>query len=474
MTIISAYVVPHPPLILPEVGRGQEQGIRCTIDGYKESARRFAADRPDTVVLLSPHSIMYADYFHISPGRGAQGDMSAFGVKGPATEVAYDEAFVQALQKEAALQGLSAGTAGEKDKSLDHGSVVPLRFFQEAWSDFRMLRIGLSGLPPMAHYQLGQCISTVSARLGCRTVVIASGDLSHKLKSDGPYGFAPEGPVFDEQVMAYLAAGDFLGLMRMDARLLEAAAECGWRSFVIMAGAFDGRAVQAEKLSYESPFGVGYGICAIKATGQDESRHIGHLYSTGLVQAVEEAKAGEDIYIRIARLSMETFVREGRRIRGIEDLPQMLSRDLPQVLVEERAGAFVTLYKEGQLRGCIGTIEPTQPSLLEEILRNAVSSATQDPRFSPVHEAELPQITVSVDVLGAPEPISSMAELDVKRFGVIVSSGTRRGLLLPDLEGVDTVEDQVRIALQKAGISSGESYTMSRFAVIRHEAGGGQ
>ena len=472
MTILSAYVVPHPPLILPEVGRGQEQGIQSTIDGYRESARRFAADRPDTVVLLSPHSIMYADYFHISPGRGAKGDMSSFGVKGPSTAVDYDEAFVQALEEMAARQGLPAGTAGERDKSLDHGSVVPLRFFQEAWPDFRMLRIGLSGLPPMAHYQLGQCIASVSAQLGRRTAIIASGDLSHKLKSDGPYGFAPEGPAFDEQVMAYLSAGDFLGLMRMDDKLLEAAAECGWRAFVIMAGAFDGRAVRAEQLSYEGPFGVGYGICTIADAGPDASRDVGHRYEAGSMQAAAQAREREDIYIQIARFSLETYIRERRRVRSIEDLPQALVRDLPVELTQGRAGAFVTLYKEGQLRGCIGTIGPTQPSLLEEILRNAVSAATQDPRFSPVGEEELAQLIVGVDVLGEPEPIESLAQLDVKRYGVIVSSGARRGLLLPDLDGVDTPEEQVSIALRKAGIGDKERYTMERFEVIRHEAGG--
>ncbi|MCL2121517.1 MAG: AmmeMemoRadiSam system protein A [Clostridiales bacterium] len=470
MSVISAYVVPHPPLALPEVGRGQEREIQATLDGFREAAARFAADKPDTVVLLSPHSVMYADYFHISPGAEARGDMASFGVKGPKTVVAYDQAFARELEKAAGEKQLPVGFMGEKSKELDHGSVVPLRFFQAAWEDFRMLRMGLSGLSPLEHYQAGQCIAQVAEALDRRTVIIASGDLSHRLKSDGPYGYAPEGPVFDRQVMAALATGDFLALMQMDPRLCEAAGECGWRSFLIMAGAFDGRQVQAEQLSYEGPFGVGYGVCAITGGAKDAGREFSRIYPEKQEEAVAAMKDKEDIYIRLARFSMEEFVRKGRRLKGVADLPPELGKGLPDQLLREKAGAFVSLKKEGQLRGCIGTISPTRPSLLAEILHNAVSAAAEDPRFRPVEERELPQLTVSVDVLKKPEPIESMDQLDVKRYGVIVSLGSRRGLLLPDLEGVDNPAQQVEIALQKAGIRKNEAYRMERFAVIRHEA----
>ena len=472
MSVISAYVVPHPPLILPEVGRGQEKGIQATIDGYREAATRFAADRPETAIVLSPHSVMYADYFHISPGAEARGDMSAFGVRAPVTTVLYDREFVDVLTKKAGRCDLPAGTAGERDPKLDHGSVIPLRFFQPLWNDFKIVRIGLSGLSPSEHYRLGQCIAETAAELGRRTVIVGSGDLSHRLKSDGPYGFAPEGPVFDRQVMEALAAGDFLALMQMDPALCEKAGECGWRAFVIMAGAFDGRQVQAEQLSYEGPFGVGYGICAIRGGEAAQDRQFGRIYRELAEAAVSAGKENEDIYIQLARYSLEEYVRHDRRLRNADDLPSELKRDLPDSLLREKAGAFVSLHKDGLLRGCIGTISPTRANLLEEILHNAVSAAAEDPRFDPVREPELSRLTVSVDVLGKPEAIDSMDRLDVKRYGVIVSHGFRRGLLLPDLDGVDTPARQVDIALQKAGINRGEPYQMERFEVIRHEADG--
>ena len=131
-------------------------------------------------------------------------------------------------------------------------------------------------------------------------------------------------------------------------------------------------------------------------------------------------------------------------------------------------GAFVSIKKKGALRGCLGTFTPSTPSLLEEIVQNAVGSATRDRRFTPIIHDELEDLTFSVDVLEPPEAISSLEELDPWKFGVIVEAGDRRGLLLPDLEGVDTVEDQVAIARQKAGIAPGEPVTLSRFRVTRY------
>ncbi|MCJ7499918.1 AmmeMemoRadiSam system protein A [bacterium] len=134
----------------------------------------------------------------------------------------------------------------------------------------------------------------------------------------------------------------------------------------------------------------------------------------------------------------------------------------------EAAGAFVSLKKAGQLRGCIGTIQPVRPTLTQEIIDNAVSAATRDPRFQPVVLEELDEISISVDVLGKPEPVSGPEELDPSRFGVIVKSGHRKGVLLPDLPGITTSEEQVRIARQKAGIGAEEAVALERFEVVRY------
>ncbi|MEI6578231.1 MAG: AmmeMemoRadiSam system protein A [Eubacteriales bacterium] len=461
MPIVGAFIVPHPPIILPEVGRGKEKEIQKTINAYKEVSRQIAELKPDTIVLTSPHATMYADYFHISSGKSVYGDLGRFGVPGVNVLANYDIEFVEALTDAVAEENVSAGTLGERDKTLDHGTIIPLRFLNEQYSDYKLIRIGLSGLSMLEHYRLGKCIAKTSERLSKRVVFIASGDLSHKLKEDGPYGFDKTGPEFDSEITTAMANADFLHMMEFDADFCESAAECGLRSFIIMAGALDGRAIKAELLSYEGNFGVGYAVCSFKIEDKDENRHFDLIYEKGMKEKLNYSKSKEDEFVRLARLSLETYIKTKKRI----NLPE----GLPKEMLNNKAGTFVSLKKNGQLRGCIGTISPVTDCVATEILRNAISSGTEDPRFPAVTESELNELIYSVDVLAAAESIKSVVDLDVKRYGVIVTNGYKRGLLLPNLEGVDSPEKQISIALQKAGIKQDDDYSMERFEVVRHK-----
>ena len=461
MTIQGAVMVPHPPLIIPDVGRGQEKGIQSTVEAYHRAAKRIASWKPDTVVVLSPHSIMYADYFHISPGSGAEGSFARFGAPQVKIKVSYDREFVELLSQETEAREIPAGTLGERDKRLDHGTMIPLWFLDHYYRDYQVVRIGLSGLPLSMHYTVGQCIKTVSGLLGRRTAIIASGDLSHKLKEDGPYGFQAEGPQYDSRIMDVMGRGDFGELFDFSEKFCSKAAECGHRSFVIMAGALDRLKVKSEKLSYEGPFGVGYGICTYETECRDPQRNFLDQHEEQVRRAAEERRGKEDAYVRLARQTIETYVRARRKIT--------VPKDLPSEMYSEQAGVFVSLKEDGQLRGCIGTITPVRGSIAEEIIENAVSAAIKDPRFQPVEEEELDKLVYSVDVLGKTEKIFSKEELDVKRYGVVVSRGYKRGLLLPSLDGVDTVEEQIAIAKRKAGIpEEAEDVQMERFEVVRH------
>ena len=435
--------------------------MQSTIDAYRAAARQVAAWGLEVLVVTTPHLVMYSDYFHISPGKGAAGDMSAFGAPQTKLETRYDEQLRGEIIRQAEAANVRAGTLGERDRTLDHGTFLPLYFLQEAGVNCPIVRIGLSGFPPLEHYRLGQCITKAVDKLGRRAVFVASGDLSHKLKDNGPYGYAPEGPVFDRRVTEAMAGGDFLEFLTMDPGLCDRAAECGLRSFQIMAGALDGLAVDAKLLSYEGTFGVGYGVATFTVTGLDENRHFAHQCEEAERARLAERKAAEDPWVRLARLSLETFVRTGKVLDTLPD-------GLPGEMTSKSAGVFVSLHAYGHLRGCIGTTGPTTQSVAWEIVQNAVSACSRDPRFIPVRADELDSIEYSVDVLGEPEAISSPAELDVRRYGVIVSCGGRRGLLLPDLDGVDTVEQQIGIARQKGGIGPRERYTLERFEVVRH------
>lgn len=461
MAILAAFMVPHPPMIVPAVGRGSEKQIQKTIDAYEQVADEIAALAPETIIITSPHTVMYADYFHISPGKGAKGDFGRF----RAAQVCFDEEYDRELANELAGiargQGFPAGVMGERDKRLDHGTMVPLYFIRRKYTGAKIVRIGLSGLPLSEHYRFGQMIREAVDKLGRKAVFVASGDLSHKLQDYGPYGFAEEGPQYDARIMDVCSRAAFGELFDFDETFCDRAAECGHRSFVIMAGAFDGLAVKATQLSHEDVTGVGYGICTFYPGEKDESRHFLKQYLGGAAKRLAEKRAKEDPYVQLARKSVEYYILHHRKM----EMPE----DLPEELLTKRAGAFVSIHEHGKLRGCIGTIAPVRDCVAREIIDNAVSASTRDPRFDPIRAHELKWLEISVDVLGEAEPIKSPAELDVKRYGVIVTKGMKRGLLLPDLDGVDTVEEQISIAKSKAGIADWDTNVeLQRFEVVRH------
>ena len=163
--------------------------------------------------------------------------------------------------------------------------------------------------------------------------------------------------------------------------------------------------------------------------------------------------------VRLVKKTVEAYVRKGEVFQ-----PKRLTAEM-----KEQAGVFVSIHKLDELRGCIGTFEPQHDNVAEEIVANAISSASRDPRFLPVTKGELKHLEYSIDVLTRPELVESQDQLDPKRYGVIVEAGWRKGLLLPDLEGVDTVEEQVGICRLKAGIDPDEDVTLYRFEVKRYK-----
>lgn len=455
MSVIATFIFPHPPVIMPQVGRGEEKKIQKTIDAYRAACQTIAALKPDTIVLVSSHCTMYSDYIFISPGETAWGDLSRFGAKSVTAQAKYDGKFIERLSQTAFEQNIPAGTMGHEDPNMDHASVIPLAFLNEIYTDYKLVRMGISQLPFKEHYKLGMCIEQTSKSLHRRTVVIASGDLSHKLLESGPYGYSAQGEKFDNLVIEAIKKADFSVFMEFSEKFLEQAAECGLRTFIIMAGALDKKNVEPRLLSYENTFGVGYAVASFIVKGDNKSRS--YLGSDASMKIGKD----QDEYVALARYSVEYYVRNGEKAK----LPDNTSKQL----LTNRAGVFVTLYKYGKLRGCIGTISPVRSSVAEEIIRNAVSACSQDPRFPAVNQDELDELEYSVDVLLPTEKISSKDQLDVKRYGVIVSLDFRRGLLLPNLDGVDSIDEQIDIALQKAGIGKDEDYSLERFEVIRHK-----
>lgn len=466
-SIVFGCVLPHPPIMVPQVGRGELKKIGDTVNAAQEVAGLLAQARPETLVIISPHGPLRPEAMGVSVAPSSEGDLASFSAPDVKVHFDNDLDLVAALEQEAVARHVPLARIGSVrgHYRLDHGVVVPMSYLGPAVPDARLVPLTFSLVPNTTHYSFGQAIQAAARRIGRRVAVIASGDLSHRLIRGAPAGFDPLGKVLDKTIMDAVAAGDPLPLINIDQQLVERGGECGLRSIIILLGALDGLDFTPRVLSYEGPFGVGYMVAVTEIArdgGEAEADSEGEGVSLSFMAGRTESPVPQQPQhplVELAKRAVEAYVRERRHV----DVPDVLSEDMVG-----KAGVFVCLKKGPHLRGCIGTFEPTRESIAEETIHNAISSATQDPRFPRVSPDELPFLTYTVDVLTAPESVGSMADLDPKRYGVIVESGYRRGLLLPDLEGVDTVEKQVDIARLKAGIRPHEPLKLYRFEVKRY------
>ena len=459
MSIVSSYIVPHPPMILSEVGKGSEKQIQKTIDSYEEIAKEIADINPETIIITSPHTKCYSDHFFINSGNILKGDFGAFNAKEVVFEEENDIELIEEIERLAIDNNISCSRT--KETPLDHGTMVPLYFIRKYLSKCKIIVIGLSYLSLIDHYKLGEIINTAVNNINRKVVFVASGDLSHKLQTYGPYGFIEEGPVYDEKVCNTMKSANFNELLEFDENFLDKAAECGHRSFTIMSGVFDKKNVESIFLSHEDVTGVGYALCKFYPKEDNINRNFKEQYLNRIKDDLNERYSINDPYINLARDTIYSYIKYNKRI----DIPN----DIDEYLINNRGAVFVSIHKFGKLRGCIGTILPMKECIAKEIIDNAISAATNDPRFDEINIDELDYLEINVDQLTTPEKIKSKEELDTKKYGVIVTSGYKRGLLLPDLEGIDTVDYQIKIAKDKGNIKDNEDYELERFEVIRHK-----
>lgn len=466
MGMIKGYfVMPHPPIIVPEVGKGEEKKAGETVLACRKVAEEIKALGPEVIVIITPHGPLFRDAIAITDMEIIEGDMEKFNAPDVKFNIKIDRDLSRNIMEASKRAGIMTVPITEMSMreyniscELDHGAMVPLYFINKEYENYKLLHITYGMLPRIELYRFGEIIKKTIEEGTKNAVIIASGDLSHKLSSDGPYEYNAMGSVFDREIMRLLGEGDVEGIFNMDKEVIDSAGECGLRSFYIMLGAMDGLKFKGKLLSYEGPFGVGYGIMSFDF-GEDKGRNFTDRLIQDRDRERNSRRQREDPLVRLARESLEHYVKEGEYLK----VPSYVTEDI----MSEKRGAFVSLKIDGELRGCIGTIFPATENLAREIIRNAVEAGEKDPRFYPVDEEELIDIEYSVDVLMLPVK-ASREELDPKKYGVIVRKGARAGLLLPDLEGVDTIQKQLKIALSKAGIDENEGYSIEKFEVIRH------
>jgi AmmeMemoRadiSam system protein A len=467
MSLQGFYLVPHPPIIIPEVGKGKEKEIIATSNSLDTLGKEIAEKAPNTIILVTPHGTMFQDAIAISYENEISGDLKKFGDANVFCKLPINKILTSKIYELAYNEGISVVMATNSllknynsSIFLDHGTMVPLYFINKHYKDYKLIHITYAALSDIDLYKFGMAISKAVEELNESAIFIASGDLSHKLKEEGPYGYDPFGEKFDTQFLRHLEDGDVKAVFNMDKETICSASECGRRSVAILLGALEGKKFKGDLLSYEDTFGVGYGVMRFDVISQATSE-LEKLEALRR-ETCEKKMNQSDPYVRLARESLTAYLMSGGK-EYLKQLPEYVTEEMKNI----KRGVFVSLKKQGDLRGCIGTIFPVTGNVAEEIIRNAMEAGLNDPRFNEVEEEELMDIDFSVDVLTEPEP-SSKEELNPKEYGVIVRTKFKSGLLLPYLEGVNTVEEQISMVLQKAGIKPHEDYIIQRFKVIRH------
>ncbi|MEE8582661.1 MAG: AmmeMemoRadiSam system protein B [Dehalococcoidales bacterium] len=431
------------PAVAGQFYPGTAEELRAAIDGLVDKE----VVKEEVIGLVSPHAgyiysgsvagatisrIKFRDTFIvIGPNHTGRGKPFSIMTEGawqtPLGEVAIDSELARQIRDDSSH--LEEDTAAHQN---EHSVEVQIPFLQYFKPDVKIVPIVLASASADVLKEIGREIAGAVSRLKRPVVILASSDMTH---------YEPQAAAAEKDRQAIGA------ILDMDEdKLLERVAGlgismCGYVPVVaMMAAARELGAGTAELVKYQTSGDI----------SGDYGRVVGYA---GIILK------GTSPLAELARKAVEGYIRYGKNYKPVELTPEMA----------EKAGVFVCLKRSGQLRGCIGTFEPCRDNVAGETVENAISSATRDPRFPPVTPEELDDLTYSVDILGQPEPVAGIDQLDVKRYGVIVEAGPRRGLLLPDLEGVDSPQQQIAICRQKAGIGPDEPVKLYRFEVRRYE-----
>ncbi|MCU0780125.1 MAG: AMMECR1 domain-containing protein [Akkermansiaceae bacterium] len=438
-----AVLMPHAPVLVPGCAGERLAEVDSTVVAMRKVARRVMSHQPSALVLVSPHSPRRRRAFGIWTPERHEGSLARFRAPELAVDLPNDSSMVAGLKTAAAECGADLWFIDEDE--LDHGAVVPLWFLQEAgWSGPTTI-LSLNDAADGGLEQLGRGIAKAASRRGGVVALIASGDMSHRLQPGAPGGYHPDARRFDETFIRMVAAGDAPGLLEFDRGLRGLAGEDAVDSTVVALAAVGFNMHGHQMLSYEGPFGVGYGVAVLHESGADP---MGRIMS----DAAELP--------RVARLAVASALRG-----AAAECPQ------PAADAAQRAPVFVTLRTlDGELRGCRGTVTPQRANAVEETWFNARDAAFEDSRFAPLRLDELAKVRFEVCLLHSFEEVRDASRIDPRQHGVIVSaSGRRRGLLLPDIKGVDTAAQQIAIARRKGCIDPAEPVRLRCFRVDKYQ-----
>lgn len=419
----------HAPIVVPQVGGARGSDCADTTRAMRRVAAVLLEHDPDALAVISPHVARGDEAWSLLSGERLAGDFGDFGAPGVGLELPGASGAAEAILRAAADRDHPIRAV--PSRHLDHGALVPLHFLVGAGWRGPTVVVGLPWDASATAEAMGEVIGAAARESGQRWALVASGDMSHRLRPGAPAGHHPRAREFDATFVERLDRGDLEGAAAIDPELRDLAAEDVVDPVTVAAAAVGWDASGHRKLCYEGPFGVGY------------------------CEAVLHEEPPRKL-VDIARGSLAAAVHD----EEYEPPDLAAPWDLPR-------GVFVTLWnRRRRLRGCIGHLDPVTSSLSREVAECSVAAGTRDRRFTPVTPGELAELSCEVSILHPAVP-ARPEDLDPRRYGIIVSDDRRVGVLLPAIEGVDDAAEQLRVALAKAGIGSGTPFGLQRFAVSK-------
>jgi len=439
MSLSAVVLMCHAPIVVPAVGGARGAACQATTEAMSAAARELVWSAPDVIVVVSPHAPRAARAWGVCFDGSERGSFARFGAPDCVVRLPGATDFARGLAIHFTRAGLDVFELPGSD--LEHGATVPLYFVaQEGWSGPTLLMSLSSGGDER---RLGELLGAYAEESGVSVGLLASGDMSHRLKPGAPGGFHPKARRFDAHIVERLTGADLAGAIDVDPTLRELAAEDVVGSLEVAFGALGSETSGCRFLEYEGPFGVGYAEAILYRNSSPRSSATGHV-------------------LAVARKAVGAVAHNADAARAAS-----IVNEAPYGTTPSR-GVFVTLRtRSGELRGCIGHIEPQRATLEDEVFACARAAASTDPRFAPVRVDELSDIRLEISLLTPPVPVPDATHLDPQRYGVLISGGERRGVLLPAIPGVDTVERQLQIARAKAHIAENEPIDLQRFEVIK-------
>ena len=455
MSIIASYILPHSLDLIPEISGNKTTKLTKTIEFYNKVAEEIATLKPDTIVLASPHAESYLDYFQISNGvtiSGSYGNVPSLNFR-----FYYDQLLIKEIARIAASNKFRATSEDEEKASLDHGSFTPLYFINKKYQDFKLVRLGVSGLSLLDHYKMGQIIANAAKNTNKRVVFIASGDMSHCLDTNSNYEFKNDAIHYEKLLNNILHNCNFGNLLSIDYKLVKKAESCGYRTFLILAGTLDKKNVSLSFYSHEAPVGTGLGIYAYKVDMEDSSRAFLDLYLAKTALSIKEKRSKFDPYTLIAYSVINQYLNDKNTGEKI---------NIPTSMLNNQKGIIISLYEFGSLKARYASIFPKCKNTFEEIKQNALEACKNSISAS-LTKDDLPYLDIIVSEVESLRKISSLDEINSCGDALYIKGNNKEGYAL----SMDFVTKNSLLieAKRNAGISSNEKFSIYQIKLINHE-----